>query len=162
MFPTPKLHPPPSLTVFGPHLSSPCPPPPPPPQCLLCANSCLVLFCCLCQAPWWTIDCSSGWVQPQQLSSSLSLSLSRSAVSVWLCFYSLSFSLMIEISPPEVSTFAFSPSLPHFHSLLCSLSFSHHPSSYLSITVAWCLLAWRLPTGATGGLRSSDLEQNLN
>lgn len=44
----------------------------PPPQCLLCANSCLVLFCCLCQAPWWTIDCSSGWVQPQHLSSFLS------------------------------------------------------------------------------------------
>lgn len=54
-------------------------------------------------------------------------------------------------------------------SLLSSLSFppllflshpSTHPTSF-SITVAWCLLAWRLPTGATGGLRSSDLEQNL-
>lgn len=55
-------------------------------------------------------------------------------------------------------------------SLLPSLSFSlllflSHPSTHppsFSITVAWCLLAWRLPTGATGGLRSSDLEQNLS
>lgn len=54
-------------------------------------------------------------------------------------------------------------------SLLSSLSvppllFLSHPSTHptsFSITVAWCLLAWRLPTGATGGLRSSDLEQNL-
>lgn len=120
MFPTPKLHPSP-LTVFGPHLSSP-----PPSQCLLCANSCLVLFCCLCQAPWWTIDCSSGWVQPQQLSSCLSLFLS---LSLFILYASsslhvfLSPSLIIQLSPPEVSAFC-------ILSLLSSLSFS--PLLFLS------------------------------
>lgn len=66
MFPLLKAPPSSSSHSLWPH-----PPhrPYPSPQCLLCANSCLVLFCCFCQAPWWTIDCSSGWVQPQHLSS---------------------------------------------------------------------------------------------
>ena len=58
---------------------------------------------------------------------------------------------------------SFLPSLSF--SLLLSVSLSPTPSTHptsFSITVAWCLLAWRLPTGATGGLRSSDLEQNLS
>lgn len=154
--------PPLPLTVFGPHLSSP-----PPSQCLLCANSCLVLFCCLCQAPWWTIDCSSGWVQPQQLSSCLSLSIYLPVYSV----YPLSPSYLCLCLSLFNNTIISSWGLGlRILSLLASLSFSlllflSHPSTHptsFSITVAWCLLAWRLPTGATGGLRSSELEQNLS
>lgn len=139
-----------------PHLLSHSVAPPviaPPPQCLLCANSCLVLFCCLCQAPWWTIDCSSGWVQPQHLSLFLSPFLhpvSRMPLPV------PPNSSMMQRSPPEVWALSLFP-------LLCSSSALFLSSLFLlfSITVAWCLLAWWLPTGATGGLRSSDLEQNL-
>ena len=112
-------------------------------------------------------------MQPQQLSSCLSLSLAlSSSLSVYsVCLFlplislAVSHSLIIQLSPPEVSAFAFSPPFPHSHFLFCSLSLSPIPSTHptsFSITVAWCLLAWRLPTGATGGLRSSDLEQNLS
>lgn len=84
----------------------------------VCANSCLVLFCCLCQAPWWTIDCSSGWVQPQHLNSSpLSLSLSSSFTPfpfphtlILFCFFLFS-PLTLFVSYPPFSCSVFSPTV---------------------------------------------------
>lgn len=84
----------------------------------VCANSCLVLFCCLCQAPWWTIDCSSGWVQPQHLNSSpLSLSLSLSSsfpplphTLILFCFFLFS-PLTLFVSYPPFSCSVFSPTV---------------------------------------------------
>lgn len=102
--------------------------PPHPTWPSVCANSSVVLFCCLRKAPWWTIDCSNGWVQPQQIS-------------------------LPPPTPTPLSDVLFYPTLsPLLYHALCfpELFLSLFLSFHLSISFALCLFAW-WPTWSLGG-----------
>lgn len=127
MSPTPTLHPSPSLYLA-----------PTFPRPLLHSAYCVLIAVWYCFAVYAKPLDGPQTVQAGECSlsnsvrASLSLSSSLSIYSVCLFLplisLSVSHSLIIQLSPPEVSAFAFSPSFPHSRFLFCSLSLSlSHP-----------------------------------